>query len=157
MDSDKRIYRSKKNKIIAGVCSGIAEYFNIDPTIVRIIFILLIFGQGAGILIYIICWFIIPEEPENTKEKTEQKDKKEHSDTTTVEHKIDHKIEDKLQNTIKPSSKTRTSQFFGIALIALGVLFLLNQFSSRFSFSKFWPIILILLGAVILINTNKKG
>jgi len=59
----KRLYRSKNNKIIAGVCSGIAEYFNIDPTIVKLLWLLLALSGGAGVIAYIIAWVIIPEEP----------------------------------------------------------------------------------------------
>lgn len=57
----KRIYRSKKEKIIAGVCGGMAEYFNMDPTIMRLIWVIgtLITG-GAGIIAYIIAWIIMP-------------------------------------------------------------------------------------------------
>jgi len=58
----KRLYRSKKNRVIAGVCGGIGEYFNIDPTLIRLIWILLVFAGGSGILAYIIAWIIIPEE-----------------------------------------------------------------------------------------------
>ncbi|MDD3041893.1 MAG: PspC domain-containing protein [Methanosarcinaceae archaeon] len=61
---DKTLYRSKKNRMIAGVCGGIAEYFDIDPTIVRLLWVLFVFlGVGAGIPAYIIAWVIIPEEP----------------------------------------------------------------------------------------------
>ena len=56
-----KIYRSKKNRVIAGVCGGIGEYFNIDPTLVRLLWVLLIFAGGSGILAYIIAWIIIPE------------------------------------------------------------------------------------------------
>ncbi|HBG09856.1 MAG: PspC domain-containing protein [Limnochordia bacterium] len=58
----KRIYRSKDRKI-GGVCGGIAEYFNIDPTIVRLIWAVLAFAYGTGLLAYIVAWIIIPEEP----------------------------------------------------------------------------------------------
>ena len=59
----KRLYRSKTNRIIAGVCSGIAEYFDIDPTLIRLLWLLFSLGGGAGVLAYIIAWIIIPEEP----------------------------------------------------------------------------------------------
>lgn len=58
----KQLCRSKKNRIIAGVCGGIGEYFNIDPTIIRLLWVLLTFMGGSGIIAYIICWIIIPEE-----------------------------------------------------------------------------------------------
>lgn len=58
----KRLYRSKKNRIIAGVCGGIGEYFNIDPTLIRLLWIIFIFLGGSGILVYIVAWIIIPQE-----------------------------------------------------------------------------------------------
>ena len=58
----KKIYRSKDDYILAGVCSGLAEYFEVDTTLMRVIFILLFIGGGSGFLIYLILWLIIPKE-----------------------------------------------------------------------------------------------
>ncbi|HHY80856.1 phage shock protein C (PspC) family protein [Thermoanaerobacter thermohydrosulfuricus] len=58
----RRLYRSKKNKMIGGVCGGIAEYLGIDPTIVRLIWAFTTLFWGAGIIIYLLGWIIIPEE-----------------------------------------------------------------------------------------------
>jgi len=58
----KKLYRSKKNRVIAGVCGGMAEYFNIDPTLVRLLWVFFILAAGSGILAYIIAWIVIPEE-----------------------------------------------------------------------------------------------
>ncbi len=59
-----KLYRSKKNKIIAGICGGIGEYFKIDPTLVRLLWLLVsVMSVGAGLVAYIIAWIIIPEEP----------------------------------------------------------------------------------------------
>jgi len=57
----KRLYRSKKNRMIGGVCGGIAEHMNADPTIVRLICALTVLVWGAGLLAYILAWIIIPE------------------------------------------------------------------------------------------------
>ena len=63
---EKKLYRVKEDQKIAGVCGGIAEYFGIDSTIVRLIWaVLTVCGVGSGILIYIICAFVIPEKPTN--------------------------------------------------------------------------------------------
>ena len=59
----KKLYRSGSDKKIAGVCGGIAKYLNIDPTIVRLIWALIVICGGAGLLAYIICALVIPEEP----------------------------------------------------------------------------------------------
>ena len=57
----RRLYRSKRQRMIAGICGGIAEYFNIDPTLVRLGAAILLFS-GVGILPYLIAWVIIPDE-----------------------------------------------------------------------------------------------
>lgn len=61
----KRLYRSRRERIIAGVCGGIAEYFGIDPTVVRLVWVVLslpAFGVPA-VLAYVICWAVIPPAP----------------------------------------------------------------------------------------------
>jgi phage shock protein C len=57
-----QLKRSKKNRIIAGVCGGIAEYFGVDPTLVRLIWVLITLAWGAGLILYIVAWLIMPEE-----------------------------------------------------------------------------------------------
>ncbi len=59
----KKLYRSRNNKIIAGVCAGLGKYFNVDPVWIRIIAVLLIFASGFGILAYIVMWILVPLEP----------------------------------------------------------------------------------------------
>ncbi len=56
----KRLYRSNKNRILAGICGGLGEYFNIDPVIVRLVWIVLGLVYGVGILAYLIAWLVIP-------------------------------------------------------------------------------------------------
>jgi phage shock protein C len=61
----KRLYRSKKDRKIAGVCGGLAEYFGIDPVLPRLIFVILLLPGGLpGFLPYIIMWIVVPEDPE---------------------------------------------------------------------------------------------
>ncbi len=66
----KRLYRSRKDRMIAGVCGGIAEYFNIDPVIVRIIALILLLPGGLpGLIPYIILWIAVPEAPRKSIKK----------------------------------------------------------------------------------------
>ena len=58
--SDKRLYRSDTNKVVAGVCGGLGEYFGIDPTLVRVILVVAMFAFGTGLLAYIIAWLVMP-------------------------------------------------------------------------------------------------
>lgn len=59
----KRLYRSRSERMMAGVCGGLAEYFNIDPTIVRVVFIALSLLGGPGLILYIILAIVVPEQP----------------------------------------------------------------------------------------------
>lgn len=63
----KRLYRSKKDRMIAGVCGGLAEYFNVDPVVVRVIAVLLLLPGGLpGFLPYVVLWIVVPESPEQS-------------------------------------------------------------------------------------------
>ncbi|MBQ7421567.1 MAG: PspC domain-containing protein [Prevotella sp.] len=58
----KRFYLSTTDKKIGGVCGGIAEYFQVDPLLVRVIFLILLFGYGCGVLAYILLWILAPKD-----------------------------------------------------------------------------------------------
>lgn len=60
---EKRLYRSRTDRKLAGVCAGIAEYYGWDPTLVRVAWIVLTLLGGSGILIYLIMWLVMPEAP----------------------------------------------------------------------------------------------
>lgn len=61
---EKRLYRSRSNRVVAGVCGGLAEFFGIDTTLVRLAFILgIIFGFGSLLVVYIVMMFVVPDEP----------------------------------------------------------------------------------------------
>lgn len=59
----KRLFRSRKDRIIGGVCGGLGPYLNVDPVIIRVIWAVAFFAAGAGLLAYLVAWIIIPEEP----------------------------------------------------------------------------------------------
>ena len=59
----KRLYRSRRERLVCGVCGGVAEYFNIDPTIVRLAVLLFVFCAGSGVLAYIIAAIVMPDDP----------------------------------------------------------------------------------------------
>ena len=62
--SRQKLMRSRTNRKIAGVCAGFAEYFDLDVTVVRVVWLIVAFFGGGGILAYIIAWIVMPEEPE---------------------------------------------------------------------------------------------
>jgi phage shock protein C len=89
----KKLYRSRENKVLAGVCGGIGEYFEIDPVIVRLIWIVLTMIWGFGLFLYIIAIFLIPLEPKEIKIQD--------VGTTTQESKKDYRhLEDNDRNIV---------------------------------------------------------
>lgn len=73
--NSKKLYRNPNDQMIAGVCSGLADYLGLDTTIVRLIFVLLFFLGGNGILIYIIMWIVMPIRPTYLEGDVLKKDK----------------------------------------------------------------------------------
>ncbi len=128
----KRLYRSKKDCIIGGVCGGIAEYFEIDPTLVRLLAVLVIFLGGAGVIAYIIAWIIIPQNPEQLAEQ---------------EKDISRSDDGKRDN---------RNVWGGIILILLGLFFLARSFFPRFVPIRFWPIILVIVGIALIIQSLSR-
>jgi phage shock protein C len=63
MDPTRKLYRSKTNRKLAGVCGGLAQYFNIDATLIRVLFVLLAVLGGSGLVLYVAMWIIVPKEP----------------------------------------------------------------------------------------------
>ena len=61
MEEARKLYRSQTQRMIAGVCGGLAEYFNLDATLMRVLFLLLAVFGGSGIVIYIVMWIIVPD------------------------------------------------------------------------------------------------
>ncbi|HOJ00118.1 MAG TPA: PspC domain-containing protein [Anaerolineaceae bacterium] len=71
----KRLYRKRNDKMLAGVCAGLADYLDIDPTIVRIIFLILVFAGLGGVLVYAILWVITPLEPSASEDTIDARSK----------------------------------------------------------------------------------
>jgi len=112
----KRLYRDKSNEMIAGVCSGIADYLDVDPTIIRLVFVLFAFLGGGGVWIYLVLWVIMPEKPvtlpevvevqEKAAPKEEMKEVKQEPAKKTPEKKAPAK---KTTPDAKPSTKKAAS------------------------------------------------
>lgn len=112
METTKRLYRSETDKMIGGVCGGIAEYLVLDPSIVRILFVLLCFGGGSGLLLYVVLWFILPTKSslgiigeQTMKENAQDMENVARKVVKTVEEKIDSSKE---KSNAKPAAKKTT-------------------------------------------------
>lgn len=150
----RKLYRSVTDKMLAGVCGGLAEYFAIDPVIVRLIFVLAVIFGGSGILAYIILWIIIPQKPYIITPFNTDKPK-ENSDNSSSENKSDNTAFQ--MNAVNNKSQNNRSIYAGAFLILLGGIFLLDNFVPHFHFGDFWPLILIGLGFAIILNARNNS
>jgi phage shock protein PspC (stress-responsive transcriptional regulator) len=66
---NKRLTRSTTNRMVGGVCGGLAEYFNVDVTLIRLLFVILVFAPGPGFLIYLVLWLVIPPDSAYTEKQ----------------------------------------------------------------------------------------
>ena len=136
--SPKRLYRSESNRVVAGVAAGIAEYFNIDPTLTRLFFVLITLTGGAGIPVYLICWTFIPSKSD-LKHDSSATIKKNSEEIKHEAQRFGQHFRDQSGISVNPA---------GIVLIILGIYFLLHNFGlvAWLDFGKVWPILLILAG-----------
>lgn len=153
----KRLYRSRKDSVIAGVCGGIADYFDIDLTLVRIVAVISILINGIGLIAYIIGWIFIPQNPEPLREeKTGEKKGK----VETIKEKAENvarEIGKEIRGDSGKDEHRKNSRLVGgLILICLGLLFLGSNFFPWFGFAKLWPVILVVLGVVILAGGFQK-
>lgn len=150
----KRLYRSKKNSMIAGVCGGIAEYFDIDPTLVRIIAVLTIFVNGVGLIAYLIAWIVIPQ---NSEQSSEQSSEEEKGGLREKAEKIAQNIGKHINEDLDKNSYKKDHLIIaGLIFLGLGCLFLINNFLPHLSISKLWPLILIIIGLGILAGSFRR-
>jgi len=137
--SSFRLYRSESNKVLGGVCGGIAEVFAIDATLVRLIFVLLFVFGGSGFLLYLILWIVIPSESLSS------------SSTDSIRHGADeirakaHEFAGKFG-----SADFERRSWFGIIVLLFGVAILFNNFGFNLRLGDFWPILLIALGFLMI-------
>ena len=132
----QKLWRKKDDKVIAGICSGLGQYFNSDPILFRFAFLALLFAGGSSIFIYIILWIVLPSEPIATKSETIYTETINASDAGNQINEI--------------QSTDSTSLVFGLLLISGGVLLLLNNLIPYLKIQKLWPVILIMIGLGLL-------
>lgn len=160
-----KLYRSEKQRVIGGVAGGLAEYFDIDPVIVRIVFVLVALAGGGGLLVYIILWIVLPG---NTAQKYTFQDTQpgykpagpsagevpSGTGNTDWKDNASTSSPDPLNSEVK--QKRTGGLIGGLILITLGCLFLVDRFVPSIDFGDLWPILLVVIGAV-LIATNLSG
>ena len=155
--SYKRLYRSRTNRLIAGVCGGIGEYLEIDPTVIRLVFV--IAGLfGFGFVVYLILALVLPSGEgvsPNSAETIRQNAEEMAANIKASAHKMANEIKVDPEHFAERRQSRR--MWWGWLILIFGILFLLQNFGF-FGFSVFghlWPIFLILIGGWLLIREGR--
>jgi phage shock protein C len=150
-----RLHRSRSNVMLGGVCAGLADYFGIDATIVRLFFVVFTLVNGAGILAYFVLWLVLPPEGDESAGTFEDNLKNGADEIATRAKSIGEDI-----RAFGDRRDQRTGLFVGVALLALGIVFLMRNLGvtwlSWFDSNLLWPGLLILAGVWILFARRRS-
>jgi phage shock protein PspC (stress-responsive transcriptional regulator) len=140
-----KLYRSQTDRVIAGVAGGLGEYFKIDSSLIRILFVVITLFGGSGILLYLILWLIIPAREEDEDIRENIKNNFQEIKTQT--------------QSLAMASNFDSRRWAGVILIVIGLVFLLENlgFFAPFLVRKFWPLILVIIGLAIFLKNEKNN
>jgi phage shock protein PspC (stress-responsive transcriptional regulator) len=158
---DKKLYRDEHRKVIAGVCAGLADYFNIDVAIVRLVFVLTLIFHGGGGLIYIIFWIVLPKKTYLFNDPTVDYTVPPQTPGSTGNPSGNPFQGNPFPNQpyqTKPRSTSLAAIIIGVVLIIVGGSILLDDFDiiPDWDFGQLWPIILIAVGGVLIFSGEQK-
>ena len=134
MSNNQRLERDLQNRVLGGVCSGLGNYFGVDPTIWRVLFFILFWLGLSGLLIYIILWMVMPAGQPQSNQSAFVQD----------------------AEAVGEPKKSNGSMTAGLILIGIGAIALLTRYIPQISWRTIWPVILIAIGIFIIIPKNNK-
>jgi len=174
----KKLYRSRDDRMIAGVCGGLADYFDVDSSLVRLAVLFIFLFQGVGLIAYIIAWLVMSEEPVKNEYRMPddyyiEEEKKSQRDNNQQKNNEDSDQEksqnyNKQENEKKESEKEYYQQYkgknsesnnnrrklFAVIMILVGSIFLVDIWIPDLYWEKYWPLILIGAGVLMLKGDN---
>ncbi len=166
----KRLYKTNQGAMIAGVCAGLGEYFDIDATLIRLAFVVLTFMGGSGLLAYLIAAIVIPDKGEGDGRWRPTGDDRTYYDATTVdEGKTDTGWQATQTDTAsgsnpqgkKPASRSNTQALLAYVLIGIGSYMLIEKHFRWYRIvgylRPYWPAILVVAGLALLLNSTRKA
>ncbi len=151
------LYRSRNDSMIGGVCGGLGQYLGIDPTFVRLFFVLLaLAGNGIGVLIYLLLWIILPLDQPRRKQNEPLSANVRAGSEEIADHA--RAMGEDIKNIVR-HPHPNASLFIGSALIILGGFYLLDRLQVEWlrwlNYDLVWPLLLIIAGLAILLRRSK--
>jgi len=150
----KRLYRSRSNAVIGGVCGGIGEYFSVDPILVRLAWVLTIFLGGAGLFAYIVAWLIIPSNPGQEWDDDWHWSTRVRQEGAAGGAVPEGVVDPQYQPTSSTVRRSHSDgpRTFGLILVLVGGFLLVRNFLPHFALGRLWPLLLIGIGVVIVLG-----
>lgn len=157
MQNQKGLYRSRNDSVIGGVAGGLAQYWHMDSTILRVVFLLVALFGGGGLILYIILWIAIPLEPVDfIFSDNETNHNNNNMEEETKQNANEQKPPFEPQGGKNPM-KNDGNLIAGLILITIGAIFLLDRFIPRLDFGDLWPVILLVAGVLLIRNSIIKS
>lgn len=141
----KRLYRSRKDRILGGVCGGLAEYFQVDVSLVRLLCLLIFFLGGAGFILYLLAWLIIPEAPaaDSASDGGARGGEESGSGREGSGAEGEPRVE---------SSGSAAGRSLGLILVVLGLIFLAHNLWPWMQLWHLWPLALVAGGLYLILR-----
>lgn len=149
------LHRSATDRVIGGVCGGLAEYLRMDPLLVRVLFLVLGIMTGMGVLVYFLLWLLVPVKDAAFANRDEMIRQNAEEIRDRAQY-LGREAHDGIGNSWNSSTKAGDRFLFvGAALVLIGVIVLLRNLGLLVWLNRLWPLVLIGLGVLILINNIK--
>jgi phage shock protein C len=156
---EKKLQRNEQDKMLAGVCAGLADYFDVDVTWVRIAFVIATLAGASGFLAYIILWIAVPVKPFNYKTGGYNADYRVYEDKSFTANPVTDPNQPDFKAAVRTRRKNNGRVVVGLFMIVFGAFFLLDEFDFIpywFDFGKLWPLVFIIPGLLMIAKAGKK-
>ncbi|PKL86819.1 MAG: hypothetical protein CVV22_01640 [Ignavibacteriae bacterium HGW-Ignavibacteriae-1] len=142
----RKLYKSRRSKMIGGVAGGLGDYFDIDPVIIRVLFIMTAFAWGVSVIAYILLWIVLPENPDEVEnfydfvnDPNKDMNMDNYADFDDSKQKKDRRV------------------IAGAFLIIIGAVILLDKVTDWLTFGYIWPLVLVAVGGYLIYKSVSKN
>jgi phage shock protein C len=145
---NRRLYRSRTDRVLAGVAAGVAKWLNADPALVRVAWVILAFvTSGLGVLVYVVMAFVVPEEPMVHRAVGDSASGPDVGSSEPVTETVSAE---------PPRDASNGPLVLGILLVGIGLVFLVREYLPAFDWDRLWPIAIIAVGGLLLVNSMRR-
>jgi phage shock protein PspC (stress-responsive transcriptional regulator) len=144
---NRRLYRSRTDRVLAGVAAGVANWLNADPALVRVAWVILAFvTSGLAVLVYVVMAFVVSEEPMVRRAA---------GDVAAGTNAAAEPVTETMTTETQPR-ESNGPLILGILLVGIGLVFLVREYIPALDWDRLWPIAIIAVGGLLLVNSMRR-